>query len=131
MLLCEKQNMRRPKSSILLTLNIKVHVKPYALPAKKPSCVVEFSLLWYEVISLRYSNTSVRIQTQMFVATTCIKPKRAITLKRWMLSCETRLNVLETQGVRNDLTLEFMKMKYICMKVKAICSTGLTPLRIM
>lgn len=28
------------------------------------------------------------------------------------------------------LTLAFMKMKYICMNVKIICSRGLTPRRI-
>jgi hypothetical protein len=28
------------------------------------------------------------------------------------------------------LTREFIKMKYICMNVKIICSTGLMPLKI-
>ena len=45
-------------------------------------------------MSFRVSNTNVRIQTQRFVATTCIRPNRAITLNRWMLSWKTKVKFL-------------------------------------
>lgn len=51
-----------------------------------PSSVETPLLRWYTVISLSASRTRVRIQTQILVAAMCISPKRASTLKRWMLS---------------------------------------------
>lgn len=47
----------------------------------------------YKVISFNDSNTKVRIQTQIFVAQICIKPKRAITLKRWMFNWNESGNI--------------------------------------
>ena len=46
------------------------------------------------LISFMLSSTRVRIHTHRLVATMCISPKRASTLKRWMFNCNTHTHFL-------------------------------------